>query len=211
MSNTFYVYLLLDPRRDYLPFYVGKGKGDRANHHLKYESHAKTNTFKKSVIQKIRRDGKEPKVMIWSDALSETQAFDMEKSLIERFGRRDLKTGILTNLSDGGYGNAGRKFTEEHRRKLSEAAKGRKHTDEAKAKMSKKRKGVLASEKTKQKLSEVKKGRGTGPANPMYGRCGKLHPNYGKEGLTGEKNGMFGRKHSPETIEKIRQKALARK
>lgn len=211
MSNAFYVYLLLDPRRNYLPFYVGKGKGDRANHHLKYESHAKTNPFKKAVIQKIRRDGKETKVMIWAEGLDEIQAFELEKSLIARFGRRDLRTGILTNLSEGGYGNAGRKFTEEHRRKLSEAAKGRKHTDESKTKISQKRKGVLASEETKKKLSEVKKGRGTGSANPMYGRCGKLHHNYGKEGLSGEKNGMFGRKHSPETIEKIRQKALARK
>jgi hypothetical protein len=211
MSNDFYVYLLLDPRRYYLPFYIGKGKGDRANHHLKYESHAKTNTFKKSVIQKIRISGQEPKVMFWAVNLTESEAFDLEKQLIARFGRRDLKTGILTNLSEGGFGNAGRKFTEEHRRKMSEAAKGRKHTDESKAKISLKRKGVLASEETKKKLSEAKKGKGVGSANPMYGRRGELHHNYGKEGLTGEKNGMFGRRHSPETIEKIRQKALARK
>lgn len=44
-KNRFYVYALLDPRKpgkykygeyefDYEPFYVGKGSGDRCEHHL---------------------------------------------------------------------------------------------------------------------------------------------------------------------------------
>ena len=211
MSNSFYVYLLLDPRRDYLPFYVGKGKGNRAHHHLRYESHAKINRFKKAVIDKIKEANRDVKIKIWKDGLSEEEAFNLEKDLIQRFGRRDLGTGILTNLSDGGHGNSGRRFSEEHKRKLSEKATGRNHSDASKSKMSQYRKGRKASEDAKRKMSEAQKGKRTGSDNHMFGKRGELHPNYGKGGLTGEKNGMFGRNHSPESIEKIRQKALNRK
>jgi hypothetical protein len=210
MSTHFYVYLLLDPRRNYLPFYVGKGKGLRAHQHLKSEAHAKVNKFKMNVIQKIRDTGLEPIISIWADNLSESEAFEIEMTLISRFGRRDIKTGILTNLSQGGEGNHGRKFTEEHQRKISEALKNRKTSDATKKKISERRRGQKASEATKQKLSIARKGKRCGQANPMFGRSGVNHPNYGKEGPSGEKNGMFGRKHSPDAIEKMKQKARER-
>lgn len=210
MSNNFYVYLLLDPRKAYLPFYVGKGKNYRAYHHLKSKAHANCNPLKAAVIDKIRTRGLEPKIMIWKQDISEAEAFELEMNLIQKFGRRDTQTGILTNMSNGGEGNAGRRFSEEHRQKLSEAAKGRKMSQEAKDKISQSRKGRLASNEAKRKMSEAKKGENTGSENHMFGRKGDQHPNYGKEGLKGEKNGMFGRRHSPESIEKMRQKARQR-
>jgi hypothetical protein len=110
MSNEFYVYVLLDPRKEFIPFYVGKGKGDRKNDTLRERSN-RGNTFKSATIKKDC--GLKPIVSIWDDNLPESKAFEIEKELISRFGRRsNNKNGILTNLTDGGEGNAGRKFTE---------------------------------------------------------------------------------------------------
>jgi len=55
-------------------------------------------------------------------------------------------------------GNRNRIFSEEHRRKLSEAHKGKHHSEESKKKLSEKRKGEN---------------------NPMYGRSGELSPRFG--------------------------------
>jgi hypothetical protein len=113
MSNEFYVYVLLDPRKEFIPFYVGKGKGDRKNDTLRERSN-RGNTFKSATIKKDC--GLKPIVSIWDDNLPESKAFEIEKELISRFGRRsNNKNGILTNLTDGGEGNAGRKFTEKQR------------------------------------------------------------------------------------------------
>ncbi len=55
------------------------------------------------------------------------------------------------------------------------------------------------SEETKRKISQtrIEKGLGIGVNNPMYGKSGKLSPNW-------------GRKHSEETKRKIREKGLRR-
>jgi len=55
-------------------------------------------------------------------------------------------------------GIKGRIFSEEHKRKLSEANKGNKHTKETKIKMSKAQKGKKLTEEHKRKLSEANKG-----------------------------------------------------
>jgi hypothetical protein len=48
-------------------------------------------------------------------------ACNIEIGLIKQYGRRDLKTGSLVNMTDGGDGNAGMIITEEHRAKLSKS------------------------------------------------------------------------------------------
>lgn len=123
MSNEFYVYLLLDPRKFYLPFYVGKGKGNRCSHHLrkKYGS----NTIKQRIIDKIYSVGLKPEIMIWKNNLTEQEAYDIEIELIKRFGKICNKSGILSNLTDGGEGLSGHTFSEEHKRKIGEAHQGK--------------------------------------------------------------------------------------
>jgi hypothetical protein len=83
-------------------------------------------------------------------------------------------------------------------------------------------KGMKRSKEFKENLSQSR----LGENNPMFGRCGSLHHNFGKEGLVGETNpffgkthtkeqkqkwkgqghtrGMSGKKHTPETIEKMK-------
>jgi group I intron endonuclease len=81
----------------------------------------------------------------------------------------------------------GKKFTEEHRKKLSETHKGKKLSVETRKKMSKFQKnkvvseetrrkiskahiGIRPSEETKRKMSTARKGRFVGKDSPLYGR-----------------------------------------
>ena len=104
--------------------------------------------------------------------------------MIAVFGRKDLGTGILHNRTDGGEGMSGFIFSEESKRKISEANKnpsketrkkmseaqkgkipwnkGKPHSQESKRKMSearkgkgKRKKGIVVSKETKEKLSKV--------------------------------------------------------
>jgi len=119
-KHEFHVYALLDTRKkgpfwyghwkfEYEPFYIGKGKWDRLQGHLLEAINGyKTNLFKNAVIKKIiKKTGKNPFVAIKSKYLTEKQAFELEIRLISHIGRRDLKEGPLTNLTDGGEGSSG--------------------------------------------------------------------------------------------------------
>jgi hypothetical protein len=55
--------------------------------------------------------------------------------------------------------NKGKHFSEEHKRKISEAKKGKKLSEETKRKMSEAQKGRTLSEETRGKMSNAQKGR----------------------------------------------------
>jgi len=112
----FYVYVLLDPTKpgpfyyghwkfSHEPFYVGKGKGKRANNHAN-GGHS-SNPFKYNKIKKLLKCGFSPVTTIKRTGLTEKKAFKLENKLITTVGRRNLKLGPLTNLTDGGEGTAG--------------------------------------------------------------------------------------------------------
>ena len=61
-------------------------------------------------------------VEVLSKNLSFEDAIDLEMLLIEEYGRLDLKTGILCNLTSGGEGT--KNVTESVRKKISESRKG---------------------------------------------------------------------------------------
>jgi hypothetical protein len=75
------------------------------------------------------------KVEILHNNLSWEDACNLEKEYIKKYGRIDNKTGILTNMTDGGEGAIGRIPTTEHKNNLSKALKGRKFSDEHKLKL----------------------------------------------------------------------------
>ncbi len=103
----FYVYMWL--REDGTPYYVGKGCGKRA--------------FRKASPPVDR--------VLLQEYPSEEGAFEAEKFLIAYYGRKDIGTGCLNNLSDGGeHGASGHVQTEEHRSKRAKALRGRKQTPE---------------------------------------------------------------------------------
>ena len=84
-------------------------------------------------------------------------------------------------------------------------------SEETKDKIRQTRLGTKASEETKKLFSEQR----MGELNGMYGRTHSketielMKENRGS--IHGKNNPMYGRKHSDETKEKIRQKALGRK
>jgi hypothetical protein len=88
------------------------------------------------------------------------------------------------------------RMTEETRKKLSEVGKGRKFTSETRKKMSEASKGKPKSEQMRKRLSETK----TGTTRPPFS---EEWLNNLSEARKGEKNGFYGKKHTPETKKKI--------
>jgi hypothetical protein len=101
----YYTYAYL--REDRTPYYIGKGTGYRIND-------------KKRTIPIPPRDRR----LILKTFDNEKDAFKHEIYMISVYGRKDLGTGILRNLTDGGEGSVNIIRTKEHLDALSE---GRKH------------------------------------------------------------------------------------
>jgi hypothetical protein len=149
--KTFYTYLWL--REDGTPYYVGKGSGERAfisdNHNVPCPPELNI------LIQEFS---------------SETEAYEAEEFLIAYYGRKDLGTGCLRNLTDGGIGGLSRVFTDEHRQRLSEsfgeasqkhlsklhaARIGQSYSAEICQRMSEGRKGMVFSDEHLKNLSRT--------------------------------------------------------
>lgn len=109
--KTFYVYGHYIPNSD-IPFYIGKGTGRR------YKKTDNRNKWWKHIVDKY---GYESKII--KDGLAEHAACELEKQLIAEYGRRDLGTGVLVNLTDGGESSKGAILTEEQRQSRGENSK----------------------------------------------------------------------------------------
>jgi len=90
MNAEYYVYTYM--REDGTPYYVGKGKNNRAYAKGKGE---------------VRPPKDKHRIVIIKQNLSEQEAFDLEITLINEYGRKDLDTGILRNKTNGGDGASG--------------------------------------------------------------------------------------------------------
>lgn len=119
-ETVFYVYALLDPRKpgnfsygefvfEYEPFYIGKGKGTRCYCHIQEAiNHPERKSHKLNKIRKILLESNtDPKVVLVKEHLSELDAFNLEKSLIQEIGFHmgesyGCKVGPLTNKTPGG-------------------------------------------------------------------------------------------------------------
>lgn len=142
-------------------FYVGVGTGrnyERANTSLG------RNNIWHNIVGKTDYD-----VEIMLDDLDRGFALEREKEFIKLYGRIDLGTGSLANLTDGGDGCFG--FSDEVKKKMSEAQKGnqkwklRKSNEHAR-RMGKANKGRVVSEEMKKHLSKVL----SGENGSFYGR-----------------------------------------
>ena len=98
-------------------FYIGIGKNTDKSYkraHLK----ARRNQLWKNIVCKT-----EYCIEILYDNITWEEACLMEKELIKKYGRRDLKLGTLTNFTDGGDGNVNSIITEKTRKQISNTLK----------------------------------------------------------------------------------------
>ncbi len=127
-TKQFYTYKLIDSLTG-LPFYVGKGTGDRMYNHEQYytkiyKTATHNNTMLKNKIRKIIKNSGRVRYQKFR-CKTEEQAFLIEKALIHKYGRRDLGTGVLCNMTNGGEGGSGHIHTEHHKDLLRASARMR--------------------------------------------------------------------------------------
>ncbi len=114
-ATDFYVYAQCDPSkvlnpRDvkqfmlatkfgmrYAPFYVGKGRGDRAEY-------VSRNSFQQKILKQLASKRLTPVVVKLRTNLTELEAFMLEAKLIDILGLRSLSSnGLLANIDEGAH------------------------------------------------------------------------------------------------------------
>jgi hypothetical protein len=132
-DQIYYTYAYL--REDGTPYYIGRGKGGRAF----------------DITHRIKVPPKE-RVLFLKQNLTYEEASKHEIYMIAVLGRKDLGTGILRNLTNGGEGTPGRVKSPKEREKLRQANTGKVMPNEVKQKISKTKTGVpVHSEEEKEK------------------------------------------------------------
>ncbi len=150
-------------------FYVGKGtrykwKGFQRGYELKRRS-----KFWNSVVCKHG-----VVVEIVFETCSEKDAFSVEIDLIKKYGRRDIGTGSLVNMTNGGEGMSGHKQRPETIAKKIASMRGRVIPDDVRRKISQSLSGDRnplygkpRSDETKRRQSESGKGIRLGGKSPL--------------------------------------------
>ena len=139
----YYVYAYL--RQDGTPYYIGKGKGDRAT----------------SPNHRINLPTSRNRIVFLETKLTELGAFALERRYIRWYGRKDLGTGILQNRTDGGEGPDGRIHSPESKQKMSMAKLGKStgpRSQDTCRLISERTRGVKRSDEAKKNISEAHKG-----------------------------------------------------
>jgi len=144
----YYTYAYL--REDGTPYYIGKGKAGRINNKL----------------HTIHLPPEEGRRIFLKQNLTDEEARKHEIYMIAVLGRKDLGTGILRNMTNGGEGCAGRILSDETKKKLSEAHKGRKKSEAHRKALSRAKIGKKIAEEHRKNMSNSL----MGEKNPSYGK-----------------------------------------
>ena len=179
-ENIYYVYEWL--REDGTPYYIGKGKNNRA-----FDTKRKWSPKDPSRIRLVKEN------------LIEEEAYELEKRLITLYGRKDLGNGILRNRTPGGEGGDTAMYIDFSKRASTKGKTYEEMYGTEKAKTLKKMRAKKMSETRKgKKLEEIS---GSDKAAELKKKASERQ---------GEINRLRGG-HSEETKQKMRAAAKGRK
>ena len=178
-------------------FYVGISVGKKRAY-----SSSKRNKLWHNIVNKCGFS-----VEISHDNLIWEEACVIEQYLISFYGRKDLGTGILVNMTEGGDGRYGSIISEETKKKMSESHKGLNTWTKERYLAGLWNPVQVYTPEYREKLSRAKKGK---PNNFQ----GKKHSEETilkiKEANSGKNNVRYGIKHTEETLAKLKQAAKNR-
>jgi hypothetical protein len=143
--NNCQVYLHVKPETNE-PFYVGRGVPGRSH------SYASRSKRWRNVVGKYGL-----KVIILEDNLTEEESHDKEKYWIAKYGRLDLGTGPLVNMTSG------EDYSDTRAKNISRALNGltrKPHSEKTKLKIGQSHRGMKRSAETKSNISKSKIGKG---------------------------------------------------
>lgn len=208
-NKQFYVYIyrLLDGT----PIYVGKGSRWRFRDHFgpKYKTRL---GFKLRKLRKEEGYSLYPEFIFVKD---DREGLSLEIALISKFGREDLGTGTLYNLTDGGEGTSGWVMTDAAKERRKASPFVNKQFPWA---------GQPMPEEIRKKIGDALRG----PNSPNYRKklspeqvafikkvnTGKIMSEEAKAKISlasrGEKNGHFGKPHSEEAKRRMSETKKAR-
>jgi hypothetical protein len=200
---VYYIYEHWRPDRDE-PFYVGKGRGYRAN------LMARRNPHHTAIQKKLHRLGMAVEVRIIFSNLTEEEAYQIE---IERIAMWQAAGIDLANKTIGGEGVPGLVFSKEHREKIGNTWRGKKRppmSEEQKRKISlskkgqKTRLGAKLSAETKEKIAASRRGKSSWAKGiPKSPEVREKISKAVSASIRGVNNPFWGKKHTEETRLKI--------
>lgn len=135
-------------------FYIGIGSANKRTPYKRAMAKDKRNGFWNEIVDKT-----EYRVEIVLETNSLEFIWEKEIEFIKLYGRRDLKEGTLTNLTNGGKGNFGYIPTKESIEQQRNKMIGRKASEKTKEKQSLIQRGKFVDPSVGAKISVSKKGK----------------------------------------------------
>lgn len=180
MAKTFRVYIITNTVNDMK--YVGVTSQSLKERFRQHKASAMLRCSKSLIHQAMREYGIDNfEIHLIEDDIPENQAEEAEIKYVQQYDTY-YAHGNGYNMTLGGYGTHGYIVTDEARCKISESGIGRKYSDERNEKLRKINTGRYYKPEWRKALSEARIGR-----------------------FTGEDNNFYGKHHSEQTKQKIRE------